>query len=225
MPPHSLGMSRLLRTLALLFLATGLSSCIVTGIVTTHHFHVAGGSDHLARVSAAWRGPAGELALALEDLEAAYSRRDTVLVLTADELEQMFAAVPTTRAGLLPVPHIPMPRTVLARELTLARPAAGSELYVPAAEWDSRRETDGVRHHELPEESPGATWSVHWTHHYFTGVGVETGFALLLTRRNEAGEQHALLLPEPFDPPLWLDAIGVLAVLVDVTWMALLLAG
>jgi hypothetical protein len=214
-----------LRALVVLFLAAGLSSCIVTGSLVTHHFHVAGGSDHLAHVSAAWRGPAGELALALEDLEAAYSRRDTVLVLTASELEQMFAAVPMLRAGLLPVPHVPMPRAVLARELTLERPPAGSELFVPAAEWDSRRETDGERHHALPEELPDTSWSVHWTHHYVTGVGVETGFALLLTRKTEGGVQHALLMPEPFDPPLWLNAIAALAVLLDVTWMTLVLAG
>lgn len=218
-------MSLFPRLLALLVLAGALSSCVVTGLVTTHYFHASGGLDHEARVAAAWRGPEGELALALEGLEGVYSTRDTLLVLTAAEVEQMFAGIPMTKNGLLPVPHVPMPRSVLARELALARPPEGSELCVPAAEWDSRREADGRRFHALPDELPSVPWSVHWTHHYITGATVETGFALLLTRRTDAGVQHALLLPEPFRPPWWPNAIVVLAALVDVTWMTLLIAG
>jgi hypothetical protein len=218
-------MARLLRVLALLVLAGACSSCIVTGLVTTHYFHASGGMDHEAEVSSAWLGPEGELALALEDLEDVYRTRDTVLVLTAAELEQLFAAVPTSKAGLLPVPHVPMPRTVLARALTLPRPPAGSPQFVPAAEWDSRRELDGVRRHVLPDELPDAPWSVHWTHRYLTGATLETGFALLVTRRTPAGLQHALLLPEPFRPPWWPNALVVLALVADATWMVLLLAG
>jgi hypothetical protein len=219
-------MSRFLsRACVFVVLVWGLSSCIVTGLVTTHYFHASGGLDHEARVAAAWRGAGGELALALEDLEGVYRTRDALLVFTPAELEQMFAGVANAKPGYLPVPHVPMPRSVLARGLTLERPPPGSRLFLPVAEWDSRRELDGARFHALPEPLSDAPFSVHWTHHYITGAAVESGFALLLTRRTNAGVQHALLLPEPFRPPWWPNAIVVLAVLVDVTWMTLLIAG
>lgn len=212
----------LLRALVLVLLAGATSSCVVTGLVTTHYFYASGGMDHDARVASAWRGPAGELALELVDLEGVYHHRDVQLVFTADELEQMFAGTPSTAPQVLPVPHVPMPRAVLERGLTLPRPAEGAPEFVPVATWEWRVEENGVRRAVLPESRGDAPFTVHWTHHYRSGAPEETGFALLLTRRGPAGEQHALVLPAAFHPPFWPNLVVGTAILLDLTWMVLL---
>ena len=222
---HSLGMSAFLaRVLALLLVAGSLSSCLVTGLATTHYFYASGALDHDARVEAAWRGPEGELALALEELEGVYRREEALLVFTAEELEQMFSGQPSTSALVLPVAHIPMPRSILTRGLTLARPAPGSSDFVPVASWNWIHVEGDERRTVLPEPPPeGVSMSVHWTHQYRSGASAETGFALLLTRRGEQGLEHALVLPAPFEPPKWPNALLALTLMLDVgLWLLLL---
>src|SRR5436190_726778 len=116
--------SRFVRRLGLVAvcaLASALSSCIVTGAVITGYYSVSGGLDHDAHVSAAWRGPDGELALALDDLEGVCKRESTVFVLTAHELEQAFAGAIPHGTPLLPVAHVRLPRAILFRKIELAR--------------------------------------------------------------------------------------------------------
>jgi len=211
------------RLLAVLGLAGLASSCVISGLTATHYFNASGGMDHEARVAAAWRGPAGELALALEDLEGVYSTEDLVLVLTADELAQMFAGVPSTARAVLPVAHVPMPRAILHRGLALPRPPDGSPACVPVVRWDVWQELDGERRQVLPAPIE-APFTVHWTHHYRSGARYETGFALLLTQQSEQGPRRALLLPAPAEAPWWPKAILAFAVVLDLTWMVLVLA-
>lgn len=208
------------RLLGVLLVAWLASSCIVSGLTAAHYFRASGGMDHEARVEAAWRGPQGELALALEDMEGVYRTEDLVVVLTAAELEQMFAGAASRSPSVLPVPHVPMPRSVLHRELTLPRPPPGAPEFVPVAGWEVRREVDGERRQVLPEPLD-APFAVHWTQGYRSGASYETGFALLLTRRTEAGVQHALLMPAPAEPPWWPRVILGFAFLLDLTWMVL----
>lgn len=211
------------RLLVVLVLAGCASSCVISGLTAAHYFQASGGMDHEARVAAAWRGPAGELALALEDLEGVYTTEDVVLVLTAGELEQMFSGVPSTARAVLPVPHVPVPRSILQRGLTLPRPPPGSAELVPVVHWEVRQEVEGERRQVLPAPLE-APFTVHWTHHYRSGAAFETGFALLLTRQTPEGPRRALLLPEPAEPPWWPKAILAFAVVLDLTWMVLVLA-
>lgn len=208
----------LLRLAAVLALCGSLSSCIVTTLTVAGYYRVAGVGDHKAHVSEAWRGPQGELAIALEDLEGAGGTEDTLLVITADELEQMLAGQAASGPSFLPVPHVRLPRTILFRALALPRPEPGAPTGVAFAEWDTGQV------HVPPEPPPGAELAVHWTHHYRTGAPEETGFALLLTRTTPGGSQHALLLPERFRQPAWTNVMIVLALAADVTWIVLLLA-
>jgi len=211
------------RLLALLTLAWLTSSCIISGLTTVHYFQASGGMDHEARVEAAWRGPEGQLALALEDLEGVYRTEDRVLVLTAHELEQMFAGLPSSARTVLPVPHVQVPRAILNRDLSLPRPPPGSPEFVPVVRWEVRQEVEGERRQVLPEPLD-APFTVHWTHHYRSGAALETGFALLLTRQTAEGPRHALLLPAPAEPPWWPKAILAFAVALDLTWMVLVFA-
>jgi hypothetical protein len=217
------GLRTCLRLGAMLALTSGLSSCIVTTVVVAGYYETAGVGDHDARVADAWRGPQGELALALEELEGAFGTKESVLVITADELEQMFVGqVPAP--PLLSVPHVRLPRAILFREHVQHRPEPGDPARVPVAEWEVRPvETEGVRY-APPDSLAGEPLAVHWTHHYRTGTPGETGFVLLLTRSTPEGIQRALLLPEEFRQPAWTNVLVILAIAVDVTWIALLLA-
>jgi hypothetical protein len=213
-----------LRLGAMLALTSGLSSCIVTTLVVAGYYETAGVGDHEARVADAWRGPQGELALALEELEGAFGTKESVLVITADELEQMFVGqVPAP--PLLSVPHVRLPRAILFRERVGRRPEPGDPARVPVAEWEVRTvETEGVKRYAPPDSLAGEPLAVHWTHRYRTGIPGETGFVLLLTRSTPEGIQRALLLPEQFRQPAWTSVLVVLAIAVDVTWITLLLA-
>lgn len=207
---------------ALAALVSALSSCVVTSLTVAHYYRVSGGLDHRARATEAWRGPEGELAIALEDLEASYGRKDTVLVVKSDELEQLFAGAAPDKAPMIPVPHARLPRAILFRGLEVARPAPGSEAWVPCAAWDpGPEEVDGVARHVLPAALAEAPFAVHWTRAYRTPAG-ETGFALLLTRTGAAGVQHALLLPAAFEAPAWTNVLVLLAIAADVLWITLL---
>lgn len=213
-----------LRLAGLLVLLGSLSSCVVTSLVSLGYYGASGGLDHDARVAAAWRGPGGELALELEELESVCRRESTVLVLTADELEQMFAGKVPGVAPLLPVPHARLPRAVLFRELALAKPEPGSEAFVPAAEWEvTLTDVPGGKQYLAPAPLAGQPFEVHWAHRYRTGASDETGFVLLLTRTTPDGVQRALLLPETFEPPGWVGLLVPLALAVDVLWITLLL--
>jgi hypothetical protein len=214
-----------LRLGALLLLLGSLSSCIVTTVVVTGYYRASGGSDHAAKVASAWRGPDGQLAVALEELEGVCKREDTVLVLTANELEQMFAGKVPGVAPLLAVPHVRLPREILFRGLALPRPDPGSPAWVPSAEWTPELvETEGVKSYALPATLADETFAVHWTHRYRAGMPDETGFGLLLSRTTAEGVQHALLLPQAFEPPGWTYVLVPLALAADVLWITLLLA-
>jgi hypothetical protein len=213
-----------LRFGALLLLVGSLSSCVVTSLVSMGYYGASGGLDHDAEVASAWRGPEGELALELEELEGVCRRQETVLVLTAAELEQMFAGKVSRAKHLLAVPHVKLPRAVLMRALPLAPPESGSDAWVPAAPWDAELvEVEGVEQYVPPPELADEPFTVHWTHRYRTGNSGETGFALLLTRSTPDGVQRALLLPEAFEPPGWVGLLVPLALAADVLWITLLL--
>jgi len=211
-----------LRIVALLALASTLGSCVVTGLVVSGYWSASGGLDHDARVAQAWRGPQGELALALEDLQGVCRHEDHVLVLTAAELEQAFAAPAPPVGPLLPVAHVRLPRTILTRAYPLARPPAGSEGCVPAEEWDvGPREVEGKERFTLPESLSDAPLAVHWAHRYYAGAPDETGFALLVTRTTEKGVQRAVFLPGAFQAPGWTYALVPLSLLADALWIVL----
>lgn len=212
-----------LRFAVLLALVSGLSSCIATEIVVSGYYKTSGGCDYDAHVTAAWRGPDGELAIALEDLEGVCRRQSHVLVLTAAELEQAFAGTPS-KLPLLPVPHVRLPRAILMREVSLARPAPGSEAFVPAEAWDAGTvDVQSGKHYVLPGSNAGKPFAVHWTHYYRTGATDETGFALLVTRSSEKGVERALFLPAAFETPTWINALVPLALATDALWIALLI--
>lgn len=216
---------RCLRLALVIALSGALSSCILTTLTLTGYYQVAGVGDHEARVADAWRGPRGELALALAELEGAGGREDTVLVLTPGELEQMFAGQVPGGPPLLSVPHVRLPRTIMFRELTLPRPAPGDPARVPIAEWEPQRvESEGVERYAPPDSLVGEPLAVHWSHHYRTGMDGESGFVLLLTRSTPDGPRSALLMPERFRQPAWTNVMVLLAIAADVTWIALLLA-
>ena len=213
-----------LRLGAWLTLVSSLSSCIVTTVVVSGYYRASGGADHDAEVTAAWRGPEGQLAIALEELEGVCQREKTVLVLTAGELEQMFAGKVPGVAPLMAVPHVRLPREILFRGLALSRPDPGSAAWVPSAEWTPELvETEGVKSYALPATLANAPFAVHWTHRYRAGMPDETGFGLLLSRTTGEGVQHALLLPQAFEPPGWTYALVPLAIATDVLWITLLL--
>lgn len=224
MPVLPLALRACLRFGALLLLLGSLSSCVVTTVVVSGYYRASGCSDHDAKVASAWRGPDGQLAVALEELEGVCKREDAVLVLTANELEQMFAGKVPGVAPLLAVPHVRLPREILFRGLALPRPDPGSPAWVPSAEWTPVLvEAEGVRSYALPATLADETFAVHWTHNYRARMPDETGFALLLSRTTAAGVQHALLLPQAFEPPGWTYALVPLALATDVLWITLLL--
>jgi hypothetical protein len=176
-------------------------------------------------VAQAWRGPQGELALALEELQALCHREEHVLVLTAAELEQAFAAPVPGGAPVLPIAHVRLPRAVLTRGSALARPARGAEACVPAESWDpGPREVEGEWRFVLPETFADAPLAVHWAHGYTVGAPDETGFALLVTRTTEQGVQRVVFLPEAFEAPAWTTALVPLSLLTDVLLWVLVLA-
>jgi hypothetical protein len=224
MPALSSALRACLRLGAWLILVSSLSSCIVTTVVVSGYYQASGGSDHEARVASAWRGPEGELAVELEELEGVCRRKDAVLVLTANELDQMFAGKVPGVAPLMAVPHVRLPREILFRGLASSRPDPGSAAWVPTAEWTPELvETGGVKSYALPTTLADAPFAVHWTHRYRAGMPDETGFGLLLSRTTAEGVQHALLLPQAFEPPGWTYVLVPLALATDVLWITLLI--
>ena len=201
-------------TLALLLLASACSSCIVTEVMVTGYYNASGGGDHDARVAEAWRGPEGELALALDELEGVCRHEDYVLVLTARELDEAFAA-PSSTTPALPVPHVRLPRAVLGRELAFARPEPGSDACLPAAEWDPRVTDDQHRQRNVLPDSPAeAPLAIHWTHAYWAGEQ-HNGFSLLVSRKTTKGFEHALFVLDAFEPPKWTYVLVPLALTAD----------
>jgi hypothetical protein len=209
----------------LLALVNALSSCVVTGLVVIGYYSTSGGLDHDARVAQAWRGPQGELALALEDLEGVCRREQHVLVITAAELEQAFAAPAPKGALPLPIAHVRLPRAVLTREFPLTRPAPDSESRVPAEAWDpGPHEVEKTSRYALPDMPAGAPLAVHWTHDYYVGAPGETGFALLVTRTTDKGVQQVVFLPEAFEAPAWANYLVPVSLAADVLWIVLVFA-
>jgi hypothetical protein len=134
----------------------------------------------------------GELAVEFDAFEGAGSR--VLLVLSAEELEHLFAGPPVESRYRLPLPHAVLSRSRFRADPPLDLPSGG--VAVPVLPW----EPDGASEpRNIPPEPSDAPLAIAWTHRYRTGRE-EYQEALHVQRTSPAGIRRGVFVVEPYSP-------------------------